>query len=325
MRVRSFRAVKANYHVLLELMEELGDTNDKIAPKACGIFHQLCKFETYFCVLLSIELFSYTEGLSRAVQKPSASLSGILESVNQTCLVLQKHATENSMFDLVWTEAEDKATEYGLEPPCVPRKRKVPRKLLGTITEVQTHNSPKEMLRKFYQDSYSRACDEIKRRFDQNGIKNYLAMEKIVLNNCSTKESENTLSLQYLCEKYELSEERLRVNLSTLEYSGKKFDSIKSVVNYLQGLQDETKVLYSELSKLLKILLLFPVSSCTAERGFSVMKFVKSYLRSTMGQERLNHLCLINAYPDEVQKVDVDSIMSQFVNNETRLRVFGKC
>ena len=316
--------MKENYGILLEFMEELGETNEKVATKACGIQHQLSKFETYFSVLLGIELFSYIENLSRAVQRPSASLSGILEVVGETCSVLKTHMTDVSKFEVLWNEAEEKSSTYGLEEPSVPRKRKVPQKYQGTISTAQNYNSPKEMLRLCYQSVYSKAHDEIQRRFDQNGIQSYLEMEHVILSNIDLNSPGGKLTLESLCSKYDLSVERLRVNLNTLKHSGVKLDNIRAVVSYMQGLTSETRVLYSELLKLLKILLLFPVSSCTAERGFSVMKYVKSYLRSTMGQERLNHCCLLHAYPTEVQLVDVESIMQEFINNEARVRIFGK-
>nr|CAH7756469.1 unnamed protein product [Callosobruchus chinensis] len=43
-----------------------------------------------------------------------------------------------------------------------------------------------------------------------------------------------------------------------------------------------------EIIKLLKIIMTIPVSTCTAERSFSALRRIKTYLRSTMTQQRLN-------------------------------------
>ena len=252
-----------------------------------------------------------------AAPRPSASLSGILQAANETCSALEKHSNDCSLFEKVWAEVEEKLSAYGLQQPLVPRIRKIPRKFEGVLNEGQEFQSLK-----VYQDSYMKACDEIRQRFNQNGIQNYLKIEPIVLNS-NVRTTVDDLALQALFKKYEISEKRLRVNL-TLQALGQDFNNIKSVVLYLQVLKAETKLLHSELFKLLKLLLLFPVSSCTAERGFSVLQFVKSYLRSTMGQERLNHCCLLHAYPNEVEMIDIDAIMCQFINNKTRVRTFGK-
>lgn len=52
------------------------------------------------------------------------------------------------------------------------------------------------------------------------------------------------------------------------------------------------------IQTLLKILVLLPITSCTAERSFSTLRRVKTYLRSTTGEERLNGLTIMNVERD---------------------------
>ena len=49
---------------------------------------------------------------------------------------------------------------------------------------------------------------------------------------------------------------------------------------------------------ILFIYAVIPVTSAGAERSFSVLKLEKTYLRSTMSNERLNSLTLINMHKD---------------------------
>ena len=68
-----------------------------------------------------------------------------------------------------------------------------------------------------------------------------------------------------------------------------------------------------------------PASNAVSERSFSVMRRVKSYLRNTMGQARLNHLMVLNIYKEQLDKLDLMAIANEFVSgNEHRLRFFGK-
>ena len=50
--------------------------------------------------------------------------------------------------------------------------------------------------------------------------------------------------------------------------------------------------MFPEVVQLLKIFLTIPVITVTAERTFSVLRCLKTYLRSTMTQERLNNVKL---------------------------------
>lgn len=50
--------------------------------------------------------------------------------------------------------------------------------------------------------------------------------------------------------------------------------------------------------KLLQIMATLPVTSCSSERSFSTLRRLKTYLRSTMGTERLNGLALLNIHRD---------------------------
>ena len=62
-----------------------------------------------------------------------------------------------------------------------------------------------------------------------------------------------------------------------------------------------------------KILLTMPVSSATAERSFSSLKRIETYLRSTMIEDRLNGLALHRNY-----QIDLDRIIQQFAADGNR-------
>ena len=54
--------------------------------------------------------------------------------------------------------------------------------------------------------------------------------------------------------------------------------------------------LYLAIYTIISILLTMPVSSTTSERSFSAMRLEKSYLRSTIGDERLSNLSLMHIH-----------------------------
>ena len=56
--------------------------------------------------------------------------------------------------------------------------------------------------------------------------------------------------------------------------------------------------LYLNISHILHLLLVAPVTSASAERANSALGFIKTDLRSTMSQERLNDLILLFVHKD---------------------------
>ena len=164
---------------------------------------------------------------------------------------------------------------------------------------------------------------ELRAGFSQPRITNIANIEKLILNWSNYKHTLKDGELSSICKLYELDQQRLITNLNTLK-SGVAFRKMAELVTYFKKLQPETRGLYSELLKLIKILLLLPITSCSPEWSFSVMNRVKSYLRSAMGQERLNGLCLRHAYPELCDQVSIEEMVKEFVNNASRLSAFAK-
>lgn len=76
--------------------------------------------------------------------------------------------------------------------------------------------------------------------------------------------------------------------------------------NAIESLQSCSPTSYPNVNILLKIFATLPVTSCSCERSFSSLRVLKSYLRSTMSEDRLNglaHLFINRQFsmnPDEV-------------------------
>ena len=72
----------------------------------------------------------------------------------------------------------------------------------------------------------------------------------------------------------------------------------------------------------------YRATNAVSERSFSAMRRLKTYLRSTMGQCRLNHVMLLNIITltkkASINGSHVDVIAEEFVRgNEHRLSQFG--
>ena len=87
----------------------------------------------------------------------------------------------------------------------------------------------------------------------------------------------------------------------------------------------EARSLLSEVVKLVSLVLVMPATNATSERSFSALRRVKTYLRGSMKQSRLNHLMVLHVHRELTDNLDLIACSNDFVvNNEHRFRVFGK-
>ena len=74
----------------------------------------------------------------------------------------------------------------------------------------------------------------------------------------------------------------------------------------------------------IEFLLTIPVTVASAERSYSKLKLLKSYLRSTMTQERLSGLATIAIENDILEGVAYEDLIEDFVSrNAQRMARFG--
>jgi len=62
----------------------------------------------------------------------------------------------------------------------------------------------------------------------------------------------------------------------------------------MYGKSDTYYTMFSNIECLLKILCIIPVTAVTSEQSLSSLKRIKTYLRSTMNQNRLNGLTTLH-------------------------------
>nr|KJB64854.1 hypothetical protein B456_010G072400 [Gossypium raimondii] len=61
-----------------------------------------------------------------------------------------------------------------------------------------------------------------------------------------------------------------------------------------------------------------PMIMASSERSFSKLKLIKTYLRSSMSQERLNRLTILLVEKDFLENIDVDVIINDFASRNAR-------
>jgi hypothetical protein len=79
------------------------------------------------------------------------------------------------------------------------------------------------------------------------------------------------------------------------------------------------KIFYPAIHSLLSIFATLAVSTATAERTFSVLKYLKSYLRSSTGEERLTGLALAYIHRDIDVHKTVELMVELFATKQRKI------
>ncbi|XP_017474754.1 PREDICTED: uncharacterized protein LOC108365266 [Rhagoletis zephyria] len=116
----------------------------------------------------------------------------------------------------------------------------------------------------------------------------------------------------------------LEENLGNEMVFFKAYCTEKKILNYsplelLKMLrQDNLQISYPNVEIALRMFVSIPISNCSAERSFSVLKRVKNYLRSSLSENKLNALALLTIESDLFLSIDCEDIIREFAAEKSR-------
>lgn len=279
-----------------------------------------------FGVMLGERVLRLADNLSRTLQQKDISAAEGNRAATLTCDTLSG-LRKDEEFSTFWKEVMKKQSKVDVTEPALPRRRKAPSRLeVGTGTPHFPAN-----VEQYYKALYFEALDLliscIKDRFDQPGYRVYCNLEALILNAANgiplDEDRFNDIMQLYASD---LNEPLLKSQLLILQTHFAsapmpvRFSSIREfLINF------ETFSLLSEVFNLMKLILVLPATNATSERSFSALKRVKTFLRSSMTQSRLNHLMLLHVHKDMTHNLKLTDCANDFVgSSEHRLHVFGK-
>ena len=112
--------------------------------------------------------------------------------------------------------------------------------------------------------------------------------------------------------------EELQILKST---SLENINDAKQLMQYI--LENNFHEIYRNLYITIRMMLTIPVSTASAERSFSKLKLIKTYLRSTMSQESLSALSVLSIEAEIAAGVTYDTILKRFSETKSRkVRLF---
>ena len=327
----SLDSVCENYSILLDTFERsleiVSDTETK--SRIIGVLSQMKLFQYYFGVKLGQLIFGHCDNLSRTLQHKDLSAAEGQPVAALTITTLQSIRTDE-MFDLFWEKVQMECEKLDVEEAKLPRARKAPKRYEIGQGDSSYPDSPKALYRITYFEGLDLVVNAVKERFEQPGYLMYKNLQEILLKCVHGQDYKS--ELQTVTEFYgndfdstqlAIQLQLLATHFETMKDQGKI--TFRETVEYLQSLSVAQRIFYSQVIILVSLVLVMPATNATSERSFSCLRRVKSYLRSTMIQLRLNSTMLLHVHKDLTDELNLIEVANDFVANkqEHRSKVFG--
>jgi len=108
--------------------------------------------------------------------------------------------------------------------------------------------------------------------------------------------------------------------VSEIKIRHQKFTATKDLPkNAIDAFQKCNVSIFPSTFKHLQILVTLPITTASSERSFSTLKRLKTYLRNTTCENRLNGLAMMNIHNDII--IDPDDVLNKLATKTRRLRL----
>ncbi|CAG9832487.1 unnamed protein product [Diabrotica balteata] len=275
-KIRTVNMVYENREALVECMERIQSTSRQSGTitKAGALLRLLNDNKFVFWLKVFHRIMPHVDILYSQIQKTATDSVIVKRCLTTFEENIQKERDNiHTIRDIELTDIDDSQS----------RKR---RKKYDRNSYVSTIIQAKEV------------CDtilsEIKRRFLFTG---HLEITKLFSVDNFEIYSSNfpTLTLESAINNYPfLNKNKLRTELEIV-YRRSDFKELSGAVHLLKFLiENNLQEDFSEIYLILQVLVTMPMTTAEAERCFSTLKRIKTFLRSTMGQDRLTALAMLS-------------------------------
>lgn len=295
-RGKAITAVLTQYESVLASLKKMACGSSSTASTANGLLGQLSKGKTVLGLILASPVICELECLNISFQKRTETIAGMRAAVEVVRTSLKAKRDEAS-FEALFEKATAVVQSLDIKPITIPQTRPPPKR----FTDGTEAHQPKDA-KEHYRGEFYKVLDivdvKLSELFNQVDLLTLQKLEETLLSG----------EIDAAVEKYpELNRESLSVQLPMFcqSYS---FSNSAEAAEIICGLPVEVRRLFGQVETLVRLLLVVPVSSSEAERSFSVLRRLKTWLCSSMTQNRLNNVAVCHVHQDKLDLLDKKSI-----------------
>jgi len=311
-RAEAVSAIRENFSAIIKTIIEVNKITKlpEVKVKGKGIIMHCQSFNFIISLELMHPILQMILKVSQTLQNPSINLLVAINEVKNLRSALQQLRCNNDFYDEAYTTVLKICKEYDIDEPSI-KLRKKSKRFDDNIDNEHIFNTKKEEIRVTVLipmlDSLIYGIDQ---RFNQDTISLITAVGKML------KLDSNKDDIKLLSSFFNISEEELISEIRLL--LSRDLDCVTQLVKqdcmtWLDWFRkNEIEGIYNNFIKIIRDFCVIPVTSASCERAFSKLTHVKSKLRSTMKQDRLDDLMLPYMEQSLANNVDVENVIEEF-------------
>ncbi|XP_043484549.1 zinc finger MYM-type protein 1-like [Leptopilina heterotoma] len=306
--------LKKEYGLIQDVLFNFSsDLNEKTLARseALGLFKNMEIFETFFLTIVWDKLLERINATSKALENPNLNLTYGVQLLESLLLFIEEM---RSTFDKIENETK---ILLDIEEVQYQNEKKRTRKRKAFFDEIRQNETLLTGRENFKINVFYVMCDgltaELRRRLSSYS-------EVIKCFNCffTNKEEEIEESLSKIRETYhdDIEPDHLDQEFKHFKVlcENTKVHEIFKKLDLAQNIRST----FPNIVTLIEIFLTIPLSNASAERSFSALKRVKTYLRSRMGQNRLDALSVMHIERESLDDINYDDIIKDFASKKAR-------
>ena len=323
-RAESIRAVWISYEPVKDTLTAIQfsdkfDNKTKVA--AAGLHYKIVSADFVISLMFMKNIMIKTKQMTEALQAENLNIIDAMAIISATVENLKRINEDASAMDGEIQAGIQYATNLGGDPEAEFRRKHRTRRLPRRIDDNPETQAELTMIQ-FYRQEFTKVLDTQIVQFGNNLAQCLQAVKPLAT---VLQPPLQQPKLEDVNEVVQLFPSNMPVDpfalhaefgnfVSHVQLKNKKFDSLADAASF----SEEWKTAFPLTNKAFRLLMTAPVTVAKDERTFSRLKLIKTYLRTSMTDHRLESLILMSCEKDLTDTIHLDSIAEKWAALKAR-------
>ena len=314
-RVEAFHIFMALYDNIIKAFDDVVSNSDHWSRDsivdAVALSKAILNFEFIITLHVVERYMSFTESLTRSLQARALDIIKAVQHIVVLKQVLHDARLDiETQFKILFTNAVKCAEKYNISV-SIPRR---------CSRQTARENHPGSTVEEYYRRSLAvpfldHLISELETRFTSHSL---TAMKCLGIVPSCFSSSEKATDDEIIA-FFDDDVDAASTAYANLKLWHAYFKDTELPDTLSSSIQHTSPMMFPTIRKMLIHAMLLPVTSCEAERSFSALRWIKNYLHTTMKQDRLNGLALLNIHSSTGYIPLADEVRKEFLKKNRRL------